>query len=134
MTLLQHYRDALIEEGYITSNMDNCLFYKITEEEITFIVLFVDHTLIFSKRQLDIYQFVVNMNRHYELTLDTKADSFLGINIGHNEDRTVTLTQPRLLQKLFKEHPASARLERRRTHMDRSLHTTKGKNSPHPFY
>ena len=45
------------------------------------------------------------MNRHYELTLDTKADSFLGINIGHNEDGTVTLTQPKLLQKLFKKHP-----------------------------
>ena len=36
------------------SNMDNCLFNKITEEETTFIVLFVDNTLIFSKRQLDI--------------------------------------------------------------------------------
>eukprot|EP01036_Dinobryon_divergens_P030113 gene30113-biopygen24268 len=45
------------------------------------------------------------MNNHYELTLDTKADSFLGINIGHNGDGTVTLTQPKLLQKLFKEHP-----------------------------
>jgi hypothetical protein len=79
------------------SSMDNCLFYKITEEEITFIVLFVDDTLIFSKRQIDIDQFVVCMNRHYELTLDTKADSFLGINIGHNEDGTITLTQPKLL-------------------------------------
>ncbi len=33
----RHYRDALIEEGYIMSNMDNCLFHKITEEEITFL-------------------------------------------------------------------------------------------------
>ena len=29
----------------------------------------------------------------------------MGINIGHNEDGTVTLTQPKLLQKLFKERP-----------------------------
>ena len=35
----RHYRDALIEEGYIMSNMDNCLFHKITEEEITFLHL-----------------------------------------------------------------------------------------------
>jgi hypothetical protein len=88
----RHYRDALIKEVYIMNSMDNCLFYKITEVEITFIVLFVDDTLIFSKRQIDIEQFVVCMNRHYELTLDTKADSFLGINMGHNEDGTVTLT------------------------------------------
>jgi hypothetical protein len=90
----RHYRDALIEEGYIMSNIYNCLFYKITEKETTFIiVLFVDDTLIFSKRQFDIGQFVVSMNRSYELTLDTKADLFLNINIiGHNEDGTVTLT------------------------------------------
>ena len=111
----RHYRDALIKEEYIMSSMDNCLFYKITEEEITFIVLFVDDTLIFSKRQIDIDQFVVCMNRHYELTLDTKADSFLGINIGHNEDGTVTLTQPKLLQKLFKEHPEQPSKRKART-------------------
>ena len=34
----RHYRDALIAEGYVMSNMDNCLFYKITEEETTFII------------------------------------------------------------------------------------------------
>ena len=111
----RYYRDALIEEGYIMSNMNNCFFYKITEEEITFIVLFVDDTLIFSKRQIDIDQFVVNMNRHYEVTLDTKADSFLVINIGHNEDGTVTLTQPKLLHKLFKEHPAQPSKRKART-------------------
>jgi len=101
----RHYRDALVAEGYSMSRMDNCLFYKITDEETTFIVLFVDDTLIFSKRQADIDQFAIRMNNHYELTLDAKADSFLGINIDHNPDGTVTLTQPKLLQKLLKEHP-----------------------------
>ena len=48
---------------------------------------------------------MVRMNNHYELTLDTTADSFLGINITHNDDGTVIRTQPKLLQKLFKEHP-----------------------------
>jgi hypothetical protein len=68
-------------------------------------VLFVDDTLIFSKRQEDIDQFSARLNRHYKLTLDAKADSFLGIHIEHNDDGTILLTQPKLLQKLFKEHP-----------------------------
>ena len=34
-----------------------------------------------------------------------QADSFLGIHIEHRDDGTVMLTQPKLLQKLFKEHP-----------------------------
>ena len=51
----------------------------------TIIVLFVDDTLIFSKRQQDIdHQFVVRMNHHYELTLDTKADSFLSVEARRN--------------------------------------------------
>ena len=68
-------------------------------------MLFVDDTLMFSKRQEDIDQFSARLNRHYELTLDEKADSFLGIHIEHRDDGTVLLTQPKLLQKLFKEHP-----------------------------
>jgi len=114
----RHYRDALVAEGYTMSKMDNCLFYKIAGEETTFVVLFVDDTLIFSKRQEDIDQFAVRLNRHYELTLDPKADSFLGINMSHNDDGTVTLTQPKLLQKLFKEHPerASKRKAKKPTH------------------
>jgi hypothetical protein len=77
------------------SDMDNnCLFYRITEKETAFIVLFVDDTLKFSKRQQDIDQFVVKMNNYYELTLDTKADSFLGINISHNDRRRNGHTDP----------------------------------------
>ena len=111
----RHYRDALVIEGYTMSRMDSCLFYKVTDEETTFIVLFVDDTLIFSKRQVDIDQFALRMNNHYELTLDAKADSFLGINIDHNTDGTVTLTQPKLLQKLFKEHPEKPTRRKART-------------------
>jgi hypothetical protein len=77
------------------SKMDNC---RVNDVETTFIVLFVDDTLI-------IDQFSARLNRHYELTLDAKADSFLGIHIEHNDDGTVLLTQPKLLQKLFKEYP-----------------------------
>ena len=38
------------------------------------------------------------------MTLDAKNDSFLAINIEHRDDRTL-ITQPKLLQKLLKEHP-----------------------------
>ena len=60
------------------SKIGNCLFYRVNDVETIFIVLFVDDTLIFSKRQEDIDQFSARLNRHYELTLDAKADSFLG--------------------------------------------------------
>ena len=36
------------------SKMNNCLLYRVNDVATTFIVLFVDDTLIFSKRQEDI--------------------------------------------------------------------------------
>ncbi len=112
----RHYRDALIAEWYLMSNMNNCLFYRVKDVETTFIVLFVDDTLIlFSKRQEDIDQLSARLNRHYEMTLDAKADSFLGIHIEHRDDGTVLLTQPKLLQKLFKEHPEKIGKRKART-------------------
>jgi hypothetical protein len=114
----KHYRDVLIAEGYTMSKMDNCLFYKITDTEKTFIVLYVDDTLIFSNKQCHIDDFSVRINRHYELTLDPKADSFLGITLVHNDDGTVTLQQHKLLQKLFREHPVkeTARKSKKPSH------------------
>ena len=49
------------------------------------------------------------------MTLDAKADSFLGIHIEHRDDGTVLLTQPKLLQKLFKEHPEKIGKRKART-------------------
>ena len=92
--------------------MDNCLFYRVNDVETTFIVLFVDDTLIFSKRQEDVDQFSARLNR---LMLNAKADSFLGIHIEHNDDGTVLLTQPKLLLKLFKEHPEKIGKRKART-------------------
>jgi hypothetical protein len=97
------------------SKVDYCLFYRVNDVETTFIVLFVDDILIFSKRQEGIDQFSARLNRHYELTLDVKADSFLGIHIEHRDDETVLLTQPKLLQKLFKEHPEKIGKRKART-------------------
>ena len=56
------YRDALITEEYVMSKMDNCLFYRVIDVETTFIVVFVDDTLIFSKRQEDIDQLLAQLN------------------------------------------------------------------------
>jgi hypothetical protein len=65
--------DTLIAVGYVISKINNCLFYRVFDVEITFIVLFVDDTMIFSKWQEDIDEFSERLNRHYELALDAKG-------------------------------------------------------------
>ena len=100
-----HYKTALIEEGYNMSKMDPCLFYRIEGDETTYIMLFVDDTYIYSNKQEYIDQVISRMGKHYEVTLDMKAESFLGIQFERTEDGSVKLLQPKLMDKLFKEYP-----------------------------
>jgi hypothetical protein len=39
-----HYKTALLAEGYTMSAFDNCLFYRITPTETTYIIVYVDDT------------------------------------------------------------------------------------------
>ena len=100
-----HYKSALIEEGYAMSDMDPCLFYRITYKETTYIMLFVDDTYIYSNDQKYIDEVIRKMGKHYEVTLDMKAESFLGIQFDRDKEGNVKLLQPKLMTKLFKEHP-----------------------------
>jgi len=100
------YKQRLLEEGYLMSNLDPCLFYRINGEETTFVAIFVDDTFIFTSKEQFAVDFVTRMKKHFEVTLDDKADSFLGIHFQYLTDGSVLMTQPKLLQKLFKLFPA----------------------------
>ncbi len=89
----QHYRAALLAEGYKMSAFDNnCLFYSTTATETTYIIVYVDDTFIFSNSAANIDAVITNVGKHYEVTLDRDATSFLGLNLTHNTDGTVTIT------------------------------------------
>ncbi len=100
-----HYKAALTAEGYTMSAFDNCLFYRVTPTETTYILVYVDDTFIFSNKAEHLDTLITSVGKHYEVTLDRDATSFLGLNLAHNADGTITITQPKLLQKLFSLHP-----------------------------
>ncbi len=87
------------------SAFDNCLFYRTTTTETTYIIVYVDDTFIFSNSAANIDTVITSIGKHYEVTLDRDATSFLGLNLNHNPDGTVTITQPKLLLKLFALYP-----------------------------
>ena len=101
----RHYCAALTAEGYTISTYDACLFYRITPTETTYITVYVDDTFIFTNSSTTLDNFITSMGKHYTVTLDTVADSFLGLQLTHNNDGSVLLTQPKLLTKLFNEFP-----------------------------
>eukprot|EP01036_Dinobryon_divergens_P061768 gene61768-biopygen26091 len=100
-----HYKKALLAEGYTMSAFDNCLFYRVSPTETTCIIVYVDDTFIFSNFLANIDAVITNIGKHYEVTLDRDATSFLGLNILHKPDGTVLITQPKLLTKLFALYP-----------------------------
>ena len=100
-----HYKTALLAEGYNKSAFDNCLFYRITPTETTYLIVYVDDTFIFINSQANIDSVITSLGKHYEVTLDREATTFFGLHLAHNTDGTVTITQPKLLAKLFSLHP-----------------------------
>jgi len=105
----EHYTDSLKKEGYMQSKFDPCLFYRVNESEVTYICLFVDDTYVFSNKPEHMDAFVSRMQKYYQVTLDIKGDSFLGIQFTRQTDGSTTLTQPKLLNKLLKEYPSLGR-------------------------
>ena len=80
----QHYKAALIAERYAMSAFDNCLFYRTTAIETTYIIVYVDDTFIFSNSEANIEAVITNIGKHYEVTLVVRdAISFLGLNLTH---------------------------------------------------
>eukprot|EP01036_Dinobryon_divergens_P030971 gene30971-biopygen24828 len=105
----EHYTQSLQREGYTQSKFDPCLFFRINDLETTYICLFVDDTYVFSNQLEHMNTFVTSMQKYYQVTLDTKGDSFLGIQFTKQPDGSTILTQPKLLYKLLKEYPPIGR-------------------------
>ncbi len=59
-----HYRDALLSEQYRMSPLDPCLFYRTTDTETTYIIVYVDDTFIFTSNQTHLDDFITAMGRH----------------------------------------------------------------------
>ena len=90
------------------SSFDNCLFYRNNPLETTYVLVYVDDTFVFTNHPDHLQTLITSIGKHYEVTLDLDATSFLGLQLTHNADKTVTLTQPKLLQKLFSLYPPRA--------------------------
>jgi hypothetical protein len=93
----------------------------------------VDDTFILSNSQANIDTVITSIKKHYEVTLDREATSFLGLHLAHDTDGTVTITQPKLLAKLFFLHPP---LKGQSHHYPRTPlpTTTKGRSTPTNHY
>jgi hypothetical protein len=76
------------------SKIDPCLFYRIQGDEETYIVIFADDSFVYSNRKEFIREYEQRMCKHFEITTDLEAESFLvGVTFTYDEEGNCKLGQ-----------------------------------------
>ena len=109
------YSNHLIENGYLRSVNDPCLFFKIiSPARKVYVWIHVDDTLIAASQVEDIEDFKMAIRKRFEITVNEAVDQHLGVNIKKHEDGSITLTQSKLLKNIFDEYLEEAKQGRKR--------------------
>ena len=93
--------DKLVNKvGFTQSKIDECVFYK----GKTMYVLYTDDSLLAGPDKKEIDQIIEDIKKaKLNITDEGDIQDFLGINISMNKDKTVTLTQPHLIDQILKD-------------------------------
>ena len=96
----QHLLDKLKEVGFITSEIDECLFYK----DKSVFVLFTDDSVLAGSDPEELEAIVHEMQEmHLNLTVEGDISDFLGVQIDRINHNTFKLSQPHLIKNAIKE-------------------------------
>ena len=109
------YSTHLIDNGYLRSTSDSCLFYNIiSPDRKVYVRIHVDDTLVAASRAEDIEEFKDAIRKRFRITVNEVADQHLGVNIKKNQDGSITLTQSKMLKNIFDEFLDEAKTGRKR--------------------
>ena len=96
------YRDLLLSYGYVVSKHDPCLFFKHVGNDVIYLWIHVDDTYVCASNQLLIDELFEQIRTSFEITTKDIVDSYIGIKHERLANGDLKLTQPKLLNKLFK--------------------------------
>jgi hypothetical protein len=99
------YAGLLVDNGYTCSKLDPCLFYRHDPlHGEMYILVHVDDTYALYADEAAWDRLVAITQTKYSITSDDEGSSFLGTQLETLPDGSIKLTQPKLLDKLFKEY------------------------------
>ena len=88
------------ELGFEQSSVDECLFYRGN----VLYALYTDDSILAGPDKDEIDRIIKQMRDvKLDITDEGNVEDFLGVNIERNEDGTVTLTQPHLVDQILKD-------------------------------
>ena len=92
-----HLRSGLLQRGWKQSPIDECLFVK----KGLILILYVDDACIVSPSTTLIRKEITSLKTDYALTDDGELQDYLGTRFNRHHDGSVTLTQPRMIDRLL---------------------------------
>lgn len=97
------FNTVMIKEGFVRSNCDSCLYTKCSDNNQTYLLLYVDDVLIFGTNN-DIVNQVKNvLKQEFKMKNLGLVTDYLGITIKQNLDTGVTeLSQRQYLKNVLK--------------------------------
>ena len=87
------------QAGFVQSKMDECVFYKGN----VIYVIYTDNCILFAPTQKEVDNCIADIQASgLHISVEGDVKDFLGVNIQHHPDGTVTFSQPHLIKKILK--------------------------------
>ena len=95
------FNEFLVKFGLSRCSSDHCVYYRRQEEEITFVLIFVDDGLVCSNRADTLTDILEHLKTFFEVRF-FPANRFLGLDINRDrEKRQLHLSQPDFISKIL---------------------------------
>jgi hypothetical protein len=93
----KHLTSGLKQLGFVPSLIDECVFYR----RGTLFLVYVDDGIIAGPSKEDIDQIIVDLQTLFKVSDEGDLTDYLGVNIEKQEDGTIKLSQPHLIDQII---------------------------------
>jgi hypothetical protein len=95
MHLVKH----LLQMGFTQSRFDPCVFYY----RKCIVLIYVDDTILLGPTKKEVEHIVRMLHSTFDIQDEGNMSDYLGVKITHNEDGTITLTQPQIINSILQD-------------------------------
>jgi hypothetical protein len=93
----QHLFKGLGELGFVQSGTDECVFYRGT----TTFMIYTDDGIFCGPDEAEIAGCLKDLSSRFDITDEEDIDEYLGVKVTRDNDGTITLTQPHLIDSII---------------------------------
>ena len=96
----RHLHAGLTKLGFEQSKIDECVYYR----RKTIFLCYVDDSIIIAPNAKDADQVIKQLEElNYDVSDEGDVDDYLGVKIERQQDGTIQLTQPQLINQILKD-------------------------------